>query len=398
MFSFLASCHLCLSQICFLLCAIKAVILFVCHTYKASEVALVLDLGVWAKLTKDTASAPIRLGPGAGLTKNLKNWSKCILKWVCLSWADHSPSALSPCAGALAPGTAQRRGALDGGFWPRVPTKAKRRPRLPRVPVGCKQRPVPWGGLCGEQLRARQGEGVSTLRRGCPRCAVPAALDRGQKAHLEGRLPHLGTWSEEGFSAGERLRTRGGVTREAESAGGGEGLGESRRGVGEERVRGERRGAARCAVPGAAGRRGRSGGGGSARAGAPARPPLNRGKAEAGRGAGAGGGRWHQSGRADKVGEPQERSGRARRQRLAAASGSPLTASRRTSPHHAEVSPGEGEHLLQTFLQVGAPVWRDACGRGQRAGLGSGGRGAQRGSAPLAQPLRREGNRALGAH
>lgn len=91
------------------------------------------------------------------------------------------------------------------------------------------------------------------------------------------------------------------------------------------------------------------------------------------------------------MGEPQERSGRARRQRLAAASGSPLTAPHRTSPHHAEVPPGEGEHLLQTFLQVGALVRRDACGRGGgqgRAGLGSGGAGAPRGSAAPAQPTR----------
>lgn len=50
-----------------------------------------------------------------------------------------------------------------------------------------------------------------------------------------------------------------GVAREAESAGGGNGLGESPRGAGEERVRGERRGA-----PGARCRARRGGGGGAA--------------------------------------------------------------------------------------------------------------------------------------
>lgn len=68
-FFFLASCHLCLFQVCFLLCAIKAVILFVCHTYKVSESALVLDLGVWAKFTEDTTSVPVPLGSGTGLTE-----------------------------------------------------------------------------------------------------------------------------------------------------------------------------------------------------------------------------------------------------------------------------------------------------------------------------------------
>jgi len=50
----------------------------------------------------------------------------------------------------------------------------------------------------------------------------------------------------------------------------------------------------------------------------------------------------------------------------------PRPAAWRGSGHHAEVPPGEGERLLQTFLQVGAPARRDAGWAGGRGGEGAG--------------------------
>lgn len=137
--------------------------------------------------------------------------------------------------------------------------------------------------MCGGTGSAPSG-GRGALR--APRTGLLAALSPLPRS--EGRFVPHGPWWGEGLSAGGRSGTRRGATREAEAAGGVNGLAESRRGAGAERAAAAGGAAERAPVRGA-GRGGEAGEEAAARAGAPALPLLNLGKAEAGRGAGAGG-------------------------------------------------------------------------------------------------------------
>lgn len=294
-----------------------------------------------------------------------------------------SPPALCPCAAARSRGT--------GGFWlgHRVPTKSLN-PASVLAGLGagggggCEQAT----GVRGQALRPRGGEGLSVPRgrvssMRCPRC--PAARG-GLSPTAPGGARGLVLGGGRGRAVGRLARRN----RQVELTGWPKAGGEPGR-RGRRRVGGGRRGArpgARCRA-----RRGGGRGGGGAGRG-PSPPAFEPGQSRGGE-RGRGRRQAVTSEPAERIRWESRRSGAERASQASAISGcrrSPAhrTAPQRSSGHHAEVPPGEGEHLFQTFLQVGAPARRDTCGPGRRAGAGSGGAGGSAG-ASLPPALGREG-------